>query len=350
MKPKEEMLALHKTFDTDESQSTRDIVFYVNDGETAHRYSKSKEQEKFLASICPGTVVRVSAVNHADMVLILLAEKGAHIQHAHWHKLGIAKSSSAVEIAEGMFRAPEEAFRAFVPDKKIAALRQAVSMKRTLDQLEGDAVRRLKQIARNFGSPTIEDCVDEGLHQAYEEVGAIRKTFNYSEKNDKGVKKTTSWETRITKLARDIPLCAAFARVADVDSMGTAATVVAYLGAIERFDSVAALWHYCGQHVVDGKAPKRSKGNPMTWNPKLKTAMYLLGVSIQKQTGNRWNAIYKEYKAEELAAHADKCRDCKTPAGHCDARARRRMVKEILKQFYVLAKGEEWRADSAEAA
>ena len=123
----------------------------------------------------------------------------------------------------------------------------------------------------------------------------------------------------------------------------TAASIVAYAGDVDRFETVASFWHYFGQHVIDGHAPKRKAGSPVTWSPKGRTAVYLMGDSIIKNRNNKWRAFYDEALATEKETHEVKHPGCKTPLGHCGARARRRMVKEILKQFFLAVKGEEIR-------
>jgi hypothetical protein len=339
-------LAIHKTFDKD-SIGDRSTVLYVADGKSVVKYIDAKAT-KFIASLTPGTTVRFSAVSAADTILAYLAQHGVAILHAHWHDLGIEKASDAETIALALSQAPAELFGEFKPDPKIAELRHALAMKTALDMFEGDARRRFLQIGRNMGESNLNDIQDPLLKASLDELSSLKDSMKYVDA-DSG--RAVAWETRLTKIAKGIPHCVLFAEIAGLKSMGTAASIVAYANGVERFPNVASFWSYCGQSVVNGKAPKMRKGQPCTWSPKARTALYLLGVSILKMKDNPWNPVYRAYKADEMAKHDSKCilgkegTPCKFPAGHCDAMARRKVVKEILKRFYLAATQQAYQDD-----
>lgn len=325
--------AVHRMFD-ETAEGEREITLYVSDGESVESISGAKALK--LIAAWPVGPVRFSDVKSADAVLLALHDRGITILHAHWHSTGIPKGSSPEQIAKALALLPEGTFRQFIPDAKIAELRNAVAMRDALIRYQGDAQRRLLQLARNLGTPSKKDVVDENLLQAFADMDEAPKDYRFVAANGRSL----SWETRIAHIAKTIPQCQMFARVACVESLGTAASLVAAINGIDRFESVAGLWKFCGQHVVDGKSPKRAKGCASDWSPRAKVVLYLLGVAIQKNNANPWNAIYRRFKERELSIHHEKHPGCKTPQGHCDARARRLMVKEILKRFYLEAKGE----------
>jgi len=97
---------------------------------------------------------------------------------------------------------------------------------------------------------------------------------------------------------------------------------------IERFPTVSSLWKYAGLHVVNGKAPKRVKGQKVEWNPKLKALCWKISDSFVKQRGSPYRKFYDDFKAEEKRKHPD------LGGKHIDARARRKTVKLFLAHLY----------------
>lgn len=110
--------------------------------------------------------------------------------------------------------------------------------------------------------------------------------------------------------------------------------------------SVSELWSYAGYGVIDGKAPARSKGTVMNWNPEVRMRTYLIAETSVKCNGT-YKPVYDEAKKHALATpHALDCHRCKAKAGeplgngHAHARALRRVSKEVLKDLWTLSK--EW--------
>lgn len=98
---------------------------------------------------------------------------------------------------------------------------------------------------------------------------------------------------------------------------------------IGRFPMVSSLWKYAGLHVVNGKAPKRKKGEKVTWNPRLRSVCYNIGKSfVMVGKGGPYRAHYDEMKAEEFEKHPE------ITKGHADARARRKAVKLFLSHLF----------------
>lgn len=335
LKTKNAVLAVHKTFEPD-AAGKRAIIWYVNDGKTTSRLNP-KKLVAFIDDLQPGTTLRFTAVNALDAQLQeLQEERGVNIVYAHWHTLGLPKGLSPEEIVAAYFAASETLFRAFVPRKDIAELRNLLAIRNAIVGFAGDALRRIRQVGRNIAETDIDENKD--LTEAHEFIKKIRAGLKTP--NAKG--KPVSYETRIDEMAAQIPECVLFNSIVGFESYGTAAAIVAASGGLERFDRVSSVWHYFGQHNVDGKAAKRKKGVPMTWSPNGRTALYLMMESIIKNTKNPWNAKVHAIQEAELAVHAIKHPDCPTPKGHTLAMAKRKVQKEILKRFFLALKGEKF--------
>jgi hypothetical protein len=62
---------------------------------------------------------------------------------------------------------------------------------------------------------------------------------------------------------------------------------------------VSQLWHYAGQHVVDGEIPRLKKGVKRSWNRRLQTIIWNFGESIVK-SGKGYRALFDERKHHEI--------------------------------------------------
>jgi len=122
---------------------------------------------------------------------------------------------------------------------------------------------------------------------------------------------------------------------------------------IERFHSVSALWKYagmntvsycrdCGKNVdekadscthcdstnIGRRAPRRRRGQKVTWNPKLRMVCRNIGKSFVTNTSGQYRPYYEENKAFYNQ------KDPHLSDGHRDARARRKTVKLFLSHLY----------------
>jgi len=73
-----------------------------------------------------------------------------------------------------------------------------------------------------------------------------------------------------------------------------ASGIIAWLSPISRFPNISKLWSYCGlapQH-------KRKRGEKLNYNPKLKTLMWKIATSFEKQNPNKsyYRRIYDQKK------------------------------------------------------
>ena len=79
---------------------------------------------------------------------------------------------------------------------------------------------------------------------------------------------------------------------------------------IKKADTISSLWSFAGRAPKDGKAPKRTKGEKLTFNIQLKSMTWRLGTSLLRAKGKFYN-YYLEVKEKE----SRKFRVIPTPKG-----------------------------------
>lgn len=122
---------------------------------------------------------------------------------------------------------------------------------------------------------------------------------------------------------------------------------------IERFHSVSALWKYagmntesycrdckkylddkvescthCGSTNIGRQAPRRRRGQKITWNPKLRSVCHNIEKSFVRARTSQYRPYYDEYKDYYNR------KDPHLSAGHRDARAKRKTVKLFLSHLF----------------
>ena len=115
---------------------------------------------------------------------------------------------------------------------------------------------------------------------------------------------------------------------------GVGATMAAYLITVlnpARFETVSKMWKYCGLHVVNGKAPRRTPGQPTGWNPVARTMMWRLGESFRMK-GGFYKMLYHKLLEESLEKRPNWTK------GHHVAHARRVTVKIFLAHWYIVGR------------
>lgn len=323
-------LSVHRTNEKGLS-GKRAPVWYVSDGKTVSRLNlKGIDQ---LISESSGRTFRFTAVNSSDIFLLDLERLGATIRYCHWHRTGIEKGLPAEQIAAKVSELSSELFREWHPRQDIAGLRRALSLRNAIVELMEAADNKFKQATRDKGLPASFESREE---QTW--LDNVEKGFKVIGEDGKAVK----LDKNVEKLAKMIPECVIFNEVAHLTSGWiTAASVVALTSGVERFDTVHQFWKYCGQHVTDGHAPKRQKGIACNWSTELRAVGFnFVSMSLIKHQNNPWYARLEEFRALEIERHAKQALHvCKNPEWHIELRARRRVWKEVLKQFFLKAKG-----------
>lgn len=328
--------AIHKTFEKDED-GKRQVTLYASDGMLVEKIL-GKNVETWVASVPPQSEFRFTSVHAQDPLINDLVSKGHKVLYTSWRTTGIPKDLTPSEIVVQFALLPENVFREFQSRPDLCELRYRVNQRLAVIEYRKAAILKLKGNARNFGAVNEDELSDE-----IKQLLADAETgFNVT-KIVKGKEKQVSIDNLIASLAENIEECQLFNKAARITgAWNTAAAVVALSGGIDRFDDVASLWRYAGQ---DPTSFKLKKGRPCQFNPKLKTILWQMSDSIIKNRNNPWRDYYDLELEKEIAVHAQKHPDCKTPKGHCMARAKMKMRKEILKRFFLAVKGEEFRAD-----
>lgn len=315
------MQTIHRTY----SGVAKEPVLYVAErGET--EVLKGKDSEKFLKKLKPGTKVLLTATSSTDGLGLQLAENGILVYTVHFHSTGIEVGLEAEELAAAFSLLDEGSLRVYVARPDLAELRLKARTRR--------AVLNVRKAARNRMSAILRDT---GV--SIDKLPSWMTDADAEQKDD-----LRAAEAPITKAliqeASKVEECRVFTAVFGMKEVGVSvAVVVSCLGDISRFPQVSSLWHYCGQHVVAGRAPKRTKGSANDWNPEVRTTLWnIIDVGLKNNSPKIRN-MYETFKAAELESHDTKCPDCETKLGHCGARARRRVTKELLKEYFLTMDG-----------
>jgi hypothetical protein len=175
------------------------------------------------------------------------------------------------------------------------------------DDRESKKKKRVKQVASVF---SLEEMALRRCEKAFEQ---------------------TAWYHQVAKAA------------AEGEGMGPAIAgpLLWTIGSASRFASFGKLVRYAGLDVQDGKAPKRRKGQRITWNPELRTTLYKLSENWNKIPNGVWRARWDAYKAwyaenrpEILNEVSEKGKPC--GLGHIHNMARRKVQREFLRNLYAL--------------
>ena len=131
--------------------------------------------------------------------------------------------------------------------------------------------------------------------------------------------------------------------------------VIAFVGDISRFPTVSKLWSYSGYSVKNGEAPRKVKGQKVTWNKNLRIMCWRLGVSLIRARGAYYH-YYQEMKVMYERRYEGRIVKAKkgesVPAGmitikHIHNMALRRMIKIFLSHLWEVWREAEGLAVSA---
>jgi hypothetical protein len=90
--------------------------------------------------------------------------------------------------------------------------------------------------------------------------------------------------------------CPAVGRCEDEEAPGLCAAPLQS----RRGSGVRSLWHYCGLHAIDGRSPRKRRGQQADWNVKAKTLILMpdgLADQIVRHRTPKYRDIYDETKA-----------------------------------------------------
>jgi Transposase IS116/IS110/IS902 family len=295
-----------------------------------------------------------------------LRGKQANIYTAHWHDLNLKKNMEASDIVKAFETLDASLFRRFEPRPDMAALNEFVAAREAIIKSRNAEMNRIRAVKQSLGFTSekigkktvehqpdwvgfLENMVAEGVKTSKKlEVTKSAKYFeevfdwiNQEIKDEEGVAQTPI-EKLIELQATRVPEYLLLRDILGTEGFSmTAATVVAKLGDISRFATVAKVWTFCG--YGDPVASKRTAGQKLNHDPELRKTLWTWRESMVKNC-KKWIPTYKETLAKELEQHVSGAKCGGKPlnefggCGHCGNRARRKIVKEVLKQYWLAAR------------
>lgn len=117
-------------------------------------------------------------------------------------------------------------------------------------------------------------------------------------------------------------------------------------GDCSKYSTVSKLWAHSGNNVIDGKSPKRKKGENISYNPSLRTLTWKISESLLKHNKAYYRDIYDAEKEKQLNRKYDEGvleakygkpytrSDISLSKGHAHNRALRKMRKHFLSHFW----------------
>jgi len=128
------------------------------------------------------------------------------------------------------------------------------------------------------------------------------------------------------------------------------ANLIKEFGDCSQYDTPAKLWAHCGQSVIGGVAPRKVKGQTISYNPRLRTLVWKISDCLLKSNKGIYRQIYdttkqdyagRKYKKGELEAKYGKPykkSDTKLSKGHAHNIALRKMRKIFLANYWECAR------------
>jgi hypothetical protein len=146
--------------------------------------------------------------------------------------------------------------------------------------------------------------------------------------------KEKGYEKLIKEFVEKEPIWTGFGKY--VKGMGhlMTAMVLYYFGYCEKARYPSSLWKFSGFYP-DAKFVKGETGG---FNPKCRTTLWKLGDCFIKQRSPRYRPVYDTEKARQLKLMETKSDNAPKRLGHADARARRKMMKKFLVDYYRVCK------------
>jgi hypothetical protein len=126
----------------------------------------------------------------------------------------------------------------------------------------------------------------------------------------------------------------------------SSANLMRYLGDCSKFDNISKLWAYCGYSVVEGKAPKRKKGETINFNAKLRSILWNISNNLMKLNHGYYRTLYNTEKEKHLnrvyptgelkgkygAVYKEE--DIHISKLHAHNRALRKIIKHFLSHYW----------------
>lgn len=153
-------------------------------------------------------------------------------------------------------------------------------------------------------------------------------------------------DRHVVRLAKDHP-AAPWLDATHGLSVKLLSRVLAVAGSLDRFPTPAKLWRYMGLHVVDGRAPRKRRGEKLSWAPDGGVVAYRIASTILK-VGGPYRELYDRKRADyearprvgpsecpfgaEHTTKDGKPRKCGT--GHLHTAAMRYVAKRVIRDLW----------------
>lgn len=177
-----------------------------------------------------------------------------------------------------------------------------------------------------------------------------KKTFEDKERIQ-GVNRIENEYKKLMKsIVEDEPIYKVFlSKIRGIGEVLSAKLIKAF-GNCETYKYESRLRVHTGNHVVNGVAPKRRKGETINYNPKLRTLTWNVSESLMKINKGYYRKVYDEEKVRQskkvydvgfLAQHYNgyKEEDTQLSKGHCHNRALRKMREHFLSHYWECSRG-----------
>jgi hypothetical protein len=77
------------------------------------------------------------------------------------------------------------------------------------------------------------------------------------------------------------------------------ANLIKEFGYCERYENVSKLWAHTGNSVLNGKSPKKRKGEDINFSPRLRTMTWKISDCLMKQNAGIYRQIYESEKNKQ---------------------------------------------------
>jgi hypothetical protein len=321
---------LHRTFS---GPRGGDPIYYICEGTNPPQKLAGTGISKWINSLNPNCTVRLTSLGTFGPLLLELQSHGVVLVYRHFHDLGIKKGLGPEEAVAAYAALPAELFRVVTFRKDLMELRSLVQLREAIMHFRVSCGQKITESTRAMGYTDDDPNRPEWLRAAEIEHREDIKRFE------------SPLEKEIGRRAKAIPECVILNEILAISdkSWGTSSTVVGLTGGAEKFATVAKLWRFSGFAVVGGKTEKRTRGESLHYSPTLRTAWWLWCDSMLKVKNPKWRPAYDFYREQIIAKHPE------LTETHCNARARRRVIKDALCAWWTRMRGEKRISRSAAA-
>jgi hypothetical protein len=199
---------------------------------------------------------------------------------------------------------------------------------------------------------------DENLEKTLEEMAKTKKLtqeeYEYLEKfldiSEKAQKLENDYKNLMLAYVESEPIYNVFLHPIKGVGPVISARLIKSFGYCERYEHISSVWKHCGLHVVNGKAPKRAKGEKIEYSPELRSFIWNIGDSFIKQNSPVYREFYDQAKKQyqevifkpgellEKYGKPYKDKDVHFKPLHAHNRAKRKMEKLFLSHYWMAAR------------